>query len=125
MNLKQGWEISILFNCTHLEYESHFICMKMNLQNCMRFQNRKETHFELLNLVWHYKHSEIFERMNHCQITVKNVLNDDDDADDDDKLSFLYFDLIFLQNLLFHFTEHQGLTEHTLGKYWSISSKFG
>jgi hypothetical protein len=61
--------------------------------------------------------------MNHCQITVKNILNDDDD-DDDAKLSFLYFDLIFLQNFLFHFTEQQGLTEHTVGKYWSISSQF-
>jgi len=37
--------------------------------------------------------------MSHCQITVKTVLNnDDDDDDDDDKLSFLYFDSIFLQN---------------------------
>jgi hypothetical protein len=58
--------------------------MKMNLENRMRFQNRKETHFELLNLVWYDKNSEIFERVSHCQITVKTVLNDDDDDDDDD-----------------------------------------
>jgi hypothetical protein len=59
----------------------------------MRFQCRKGTLFELLNLVWYDKNSEIFERMSHCQITLKTVLNNDDDGDDDDdKLSFLYFD---------------------------------
>jgi hypothetical protein len=61
----------------------------------------------------HICNSEIFERMNHCQIKMVIILNEV--YNKIFKLSFLYCNGIFLWNPYFHFAEPRVSAEHHLG----------